>query len=141
MARRLPVLPDRDLRGGRPVRRVPQGGPAGFSPGCSMNTTIAIPDRAGNKRLDGFVNILSNPHVGLLFLVPGRDDTLRINGRARLIRDAPFLDDMIVRGNRPRLALRSRWKRSSPTAPRRSCAPSSGISRPGTPGYCPRWPA
>jgi PPOX class probable FMN-dependent enzyme len=82
----------------------PKGDPPGFARVLD-DTTIAIPDRAGNKRLDGFVNILSNPHVGLLFLVPGRDDTLRINGRARLIRDAQFLDDMIVRGNRPRLAL------------------------------------
>ena len=82
----------------------PKGDPPGFARVLD-DTTIAIPDRAGNKRFDGFVNILTNPHVGLLFLVPGRDDTLRINGRARLIRDAPFLDDMIVRGNRPRLAL------------------------------------
>lgn len=82
----------------------PKGDPPGFAQVLD-DTTIAIPDRAGNRRLDGFVNILSNPQVGLLFLVPGRDDTLRINGRARLIREAPFLDDMIVRGNRPRLAL------------------------------------
>ena len=84
MAGRVAVLPDRDVRSGRP---------------------IAIPDRAGNKRFDGFRNIFSNPQVGLLFLVPGRDDTLRINGRARLIREAAFFDDMLVRGNRPRLAL------------------------------------
>ncbi len=82
----------------------PKGDPPGFAKVLD-DTTIAIPDRAGNKRLDGFCNILSNPQVGLLFLVPGRGDTLRINGRARLIRDAPFFDDMIVRGNRPRLAL------------------------------------
>ncbi len=82
----------------------PKGDPPGFVRVLD-DTTIAIPDRAGNKRFDGFINILSNPQVGLLFLVPGRDDTLRINGRARLIRDAPFFDDMIVRGNRPRLAL------------------------------------
>jgi PPOX class probable FMN-dependent enzyme len=69
------------------------------------DTTIAIPDRAGNNRADGFVNLLSNPHVGLLYLVPGRPDTLRINGRARLLRDAPFFDEMIVKGSRPKLAL------------------------------------
>ncbi len=82
----------------------PKGDPAGFVRVLD-DTTIAIPDRAGNRRFDGFSNILSNPQVGLLFVVPGRDDTLRINGRARLIRDAAFFDDMIVRGNRPRLAL------------------------------------
>src|SRR5690606_5879089 len=44
-------------------------------------------------------------HVGLIYLVPGREETLRINGRARLLRDAPFFDQMVVKGHRPRLAL------------------------------------
>ena len=78
----------------------PKGDPPGFARPLD-DATIAIPDRAGNHRFDGFLNILSNPQVGLLFLVPGRPDTLRINGRARLIREAPFFDDMIVRGSRP----------------------------------------
>ncbi len=82
----------------------PKGDPPGFTRPLD-DATIAIPDRNGNHRFDGFLNILSNPQVGLLFLAPGRRDTLRINGRARLIRDAPFFDDMIVRGSRPRLAL------------------------------------
>jgi uncharacterized protein len=82
----------------------PKGDPPGFARPLD-DATIAIPDRAGNHRFDGFVNILSNPRVGLLFLVPGRPDTLRINGRARLIRDAPFFADMIVKGSRPDLAL------------------------------------
>ena len=69
------------------------------------DTTIAIPERPGNRRADGFHNILTNPHVGLIYLVPGRGDTLRINGRARLVRDAPFFDDMVVKGHRPVLAL------------------------------------
>jgi PPOX class probable FMN-dependent enzyme len=63
----------------------PKGDPPGFT--CVLDdTTIAIPDRYGNRRADGFRNILANPHVGLLYLVPGRKETLRINGRARLIR-------------------------------------------------------
>jgi len=82
----------------------PKGDPAGFTKVLDR-TTIAIPDRAGNRRIDGFANILGNPHVGLIYLVPGRGDTLRINGRARIVREAPFFDDMIVRGNRPQLAL------------------------------------
>jgi uncharacterized protein len=82
----------------------PKGDPPGFARPLDEGT-LAIPDRAGNHRFDGFLNILSNPQVGLLFLVPGRPDTLRINGRARLIREAPFFDDMIVRGSRPELAL------------------------------------
>ncbi|MDQ7908982.1 pyridoxamine 5'-phosphate oxidase family protein [Phytohabitans sp. ZYX-F-186] len=82
----------------------PKGDPAGFTLVLD-DTTIAIPDRPGNRRLDGFRNVLSNPHVGLVYLVPGRGDTLRINGRARLVRDAPFFDEMVVKGHRPRLAL------------------------------------
>jgi PPOX class probable FMN-dependent enzyme len=82
----------------------PKGDPPGFAQVLD-DTTMAIPDRAGNNRADGYRNILSNPQVGLLFLVPGRPDTLRINGRARLVRDAPFFDSMTVRGSRPVLAL------------------------------------
>ena len=81
-----------------------KGDPPGFAHVLD-DTTIAIPERPGNKRADGFHNILSNPHVGLLFLIPGRGDTLRINGRARLISDAPFFDDMTVKGHRPKLAV------------------------------------
>jgi len=82
----------------------PKGDPPGFTHVLD-DTTIAIPDRYGNRRADGFRNILANPHVGLLYLVPGRKETLRINGRARLIREAPFFDHMIVKGHRPDLAL------------------------------------
>jgi predicted pyridoxine 5'-phosphate oxidase superfamily flavin-nucleotide-binding protein len=49
--------------------------------------------------------MLSNPHVGLIYLVPGRTETLRINGRAKLVRDAPFFGEMVVKGHRPLLAL------------------------------------
>jgi uncharacterized protein len=82
----------------------PKGDPAGFTRVLD-SSTIAIPDRPGNRRADGFRNVLANPHVGLAFMVPGRGETLRINGRARLIREAPFFDDMIVKGHRPTLAL------------------------------------
>ena len=82
----------------------PKGDPPGFTLVLD-DATIALPERPGNRRADGFRNILSNPHVGLIYLVPGRKETLRINGRARLIRDAPFFDDMIVKGHRPQLAL------------------------------------
>jgi PPOX class probable FMN-dependent enzyme len=82
----------------------PKGDPPGFTLVLD-DTTVAIPDRPGNRRADGFRNVLGNPHVGLVYLVPGRSDTLRINGRARLVRDAPFFDEMVVKGHRPRLAL------------------------------------
>jgi PPOX class probable FMN-dependent enzyme len=82
----------------------PKGDPAGFTKVLD-DTSFAIPERAGNRRIDGFTNIISNPHVGLIYLSPGRGDTLRINGRARIVRDAPFFDDMVVKGSRPQLAL------------------------------------
>jgi PPOX class probable FMN-dependent enzyme len=83
----------------------PKGDPAGHLIHVLDPRTIAIAERPGNKRADGYLNILSNPHVGVIALIPGRDDTLRINGRARIVRDAPFFDDLAVRGKRPVLAL------------------------------------
>ncbi|MDG4860243.1 pyridoxamine 5'-phosphate oxidase family protein [Streptomyces sp. T-3] len=82
----------------------PKGDPAGFAQVLD-DTTIAIPERPGNRRADSYHNILANPRVGLLFVVPGRPDTLRVNGRARLVSDAPFFDDMVVKGHRPKLAV------------------------------------
>ena len=83
----------------------PKGDPAGRLVHVLDDTTIAIAERPGNKRADGYKNILDNPHVGLNFLIPGRGDTLRINGRARLVSAAPFFDDMVVKGHRPILAV------------------------------------
>jgi PPOX class probable FMN-dependent enzyme len=83
----------------------PKGDPAGQLVHVIDDTTIAIAERPGNKRADGYKNILENPHVGLTFVIPGRGDTLRVNGRARLVSDAPFFDQMVVRGHRPLLAL------------------------------------
>jgi PPOX class probable FMN-dependent enzyme len=82
----------------------PKGDPAGFTLVLDERT-IAVPERAGNRRADGYRNLLTNPHVGLLYLLPGRGDTLRINGRARLTRDPALLDRMLVRGHRPVLAM------------------------------------
>ncbi len=82
--------------------------PRGDPPGATLvldERTIALPERPGNKRVDGLRNILENPHIGLLYLVPGRGDTLRINGTAELLDDAPFFDELIVKGHRPRLAV------------------------------------
>lgn len=82
--------------------------PKGDPPGSVLvldDTTLVLAERPGNRRVDGFLNLLENPHVGLIFLVPGRGDTLRVNGRATLVREAPFLDDLVVEGHRPALAL------------------------------------
>ena len=66
---------------------------------------LAIPDRLGNNRLDGMRNIVENGHVGLIFLIPGREDTLRVNGRARIVRDEALLERLAVNGKRPVTAL------------------------------------
>jgi uncharacterized protein len=83
----------------------PKGDPAGHLVHVLDERTVAIAERPGNKRADGYLNVLANPHVGIISLIPGRNDTLRINGRARLVRDAPFFDDLAVRGQRPVLAM------------------------------------
>jgi uncharacterized protein len=83
----------------------PKGDPAGSLVHVIDETTIALAERPGNRRADGYRNILANPHVGLDFLIPGRGDTLRVNGRARLVSDAPFFDAMVVKGHRPLLAV------------------------------------
>jgi PPOX class probable FMN-dependent enzyme len=83
----------------------PKGDPAGGLVHVLDDVTIAIAERPGNRRADGYKNILENPHVGLNFLIPGRGDTLRINGRARLVSEAPFFDDLVVKGHRPILAV------------------------------------
>ncbi|MCW2840741.1 MAG: pyridoxamine 5-phosphate oxidase [Aeromicrobium sp.] len=82
----------------------PKGDPAGFALVVD-DTTLAIPERPGNRRADGFANILQNPHVGLLFLIPGRGDTLRVNGRATLLAEAPYAGRMEVKGHRPVVIL------------------------------------
>lgn len=83
----------------------PKGDPAGDLVHVIDERTIAIAERPGNRRADGYRNVLQNPHVGLIFLIPGRGDTLRINGRARLVTDADFFDEMEVKGHRPLVAI------------------------------------
>lgn len=82
----------------------PKGDPAGFVHVIDERT-IAIPERPGNKRVDGYLNVLERPHVGTLFVIPGRGDTLRINGSARILADADYFGAMAVQGKQPILAL------------------------------------
>lgn len=82
--------------------------PKGDAPGFVRvldDHRLVIPDRNGNKRLDGIKNVLSNPHIGLLFMVPGRDETLRVNGRAWITTDPSLLAPSAVNGVTPRLAI------------------------------------
>jgi PPOX class probable FMN-dependent enzyme len=82
----------------------PRGDPPGFVT-ILDDRTLAIPDRPGNNRLDTLSNIIANPNVGLLFVIPGFDDTLRINGQATLTRDPQLLESMAVAGRAPKLAI------------------------------------
>ncbi len=82
----------------------PRGDPPGFVRILDQRT-LAIPDRPGNNRLDSLSNIIANPSVGLLFLVPGFEETLRINGQATLSTDPELLAQMSVNGKLPTLAI------------------------------------
>jgi PPOX class probable FMN-dependent enzyme len=82
--------------------------PKGDAPGFVQvldDRRLIIPDRPGNRRLDGMQNLVRNPHIGLIFLVPGREETLRVNGRAWITRDPEILRSAIVQGKTPLLAV------------------------------------
>lgn len=82
--------------------------PKGDAPGFVAvldDSTLLIPDRLGNNRVDSMQNILENPHVGLLFLVPGMGETLRVNGRARITTDVELLEPLAVQGKTPKSGL------------------------------------
>jgi len=82
--------------------------PKGDAPGfvrIVSETRLAIPDRLGNRRADTMLNILENPQVGLLFLIPGMPETLRVNGAATLYTDASLLDSLAMHGKRPQVAI------------------------------------
>jgi PPOX class probable FMN-dependent enzyme len=82
----------------------PRGDPAGFVR-IIDDRTLLIPERPGNRLADSLRNILSNPHVGLLFVIPGVADTFRVNGRATLTTDAKLLAESAVEGKVPRLGI------------------------------------
>ena len=82
----------------------PRGDPAGFV-AVLDDRTILLPDRRGNNRADSLTNVLENPHVGMLFMIPGVDETLRLNGRAKLTTDPAMLEPLAVNGRVPRSGL------------------------------------
>ena len=82
--------------------------PKGDAPGfvhVMDEHTLVIPDRRGNQRLDSMENIIENPHVGLLFIIPGVEWTLRVNGRAMLVRDDDVREELAAQGVVPELAI------------------------------------
>lgn len=82
----------------------PKGDPPGFV-AVLDDKTLLIPDRPGNNRLDGMENILENPHVGIIFFIPGVNETLRVNGRAGITADAALLVPLAVNGKIPTTGL------------------------------------
>jgi PPOX class probable FMN-dependent enzyme len=82
--------------------------PRGDRPGFVQildEVTLAIPDWPGNNRLDSLTNLLSNPQIGILFLIPGVDETLRVNGTARITTDAGMLARWNTNGKQPKSVL------------------------------------
>jgi len=78
--------------------------PKGDRPGFVAvvdDVTLAIPDRPGNNRLDTWENVIANPAVGLLFLIPGMDETLRVNGNARITADSGLREKLAAEGKLP----------------------------------------
>ena len=82
----------------------PRGDPAGFV-SVLDERTLLLPDRVGNNRLDSMTNLLVNSRIGLLFLVPGVNETLRINGTARITNDARLLAPSAVNSRAPKVGL------------------------------------
>lgn len=86
------------------VDMTPRGDPPGFVQ-ILNDRVIALPDRLGNNRVDAFENILRDPGVGLYFIIPGHRDSLRISGRARIVRDTKLMAQMEAHGHVPDLAI------------------------------------
>jgi len=82
----------------------PKGDPSGSWKVIDQNT-IAIPDRLGNNRADTFTNILENPRIGLMFVVPNRREVVRVSGSAIIVKDPDLLETMSIKGKLPKFAI------------------------------------
>ena len=82
----------------------PKGDPSGSWKVLDPHT-IAIPDRLGNNRADTFKNILENPRIGLMFVVPNRREVVRVSGAALIVKDADLLESMKIKGKLPNFAI------------------------------------
>jgi PPOX class probable FMN-dependent enzyme len=96
------LLASADAAGGMDVS--PKGDAPGFVRVLD-DSTLAIPDRPGNRTAASFCNLLQNPRVGLFFLVPGRQETLRVNGAAMIVRDRWLRDELLASGKTPDFAI------------------------------------
>jgi hypothetical protein len=87
-----------------PIDMSPKGDPPGFVHVLD-DSTLVVPDRPGNRRVDTFLNVLQNPHVGMVFLVPGRRETLRVFGTGQIVRDPKVVTEVTLDGRPPEVAL------------------------------------
>jgi PPOX class probable FMN-dependent enzyme len=101
---RTPFIVISSISAGGAMDVSPKGDPPGFVKVLD-NHTIAIPDRSGNGRGDTFLNVLENPSVGIVFMVPKRREVVRVNGSAALARDPNLLNEMAVNGKTPDLVM------------------------------------
>jgi PPOX class probable FMN-dependent enzyme len=83
----------------------PKGDTPGFVQVADDGRTLLIPDRRGNNRLDSLKNLVENPRVGLIFFVPGANETYRVNGRARISDDPELRKRFVVKGKEPKVVL------------------------------------
>ncbi len=81
----------------------PKGDPAGFAHVIDEKR-LALPDRPGNRRVDSFHNLLADPRIGLMFMIPGKGEVLRVRGEARIVADLSLREQMAVGGKVPALA-------------------------------------
>jgi len=102
----------------------PKGDPEGFVK-ILDDKHLAIPDRPGNRRADTFENLISNPHVAIIFFVPGKGETLRVNGEARIVRDEDLRKSMSINGQIPRFAMVVRIEEAFMHCPK--CIARSGL--------------
>lgn len=98
----LAILATRREDGG--IDQTPRGDPPGFVHVLDAKT-LAMPDRPGNNRTDAFENILKDSAIGLIFMIPGHNDTLRVDGRATIVRDARFSEKLAINGRPSGLIL------------------------------------
>ena len=82
----------------------PKGDPLGFVRVLDEKH-LAIPERPGNRRLDTFINLLDNPNVAIIFMIPGKGETLRVKGEARIVRDESLRETMAVKGRITEFAM------------------------------------
>jgi PPOX class probable FMN-dependent enzyme len=101
---RCPFIVIASINGSGAMDVSPKGDPPGFVQVLDQHT-LAIPDRLGNHRGDTFLNVLENPNVGIVFVVPKRREVVRVSGTAQVARDPDLLAMMAVHGKRPDLAL------------------------------------